>query len=393
MKLLAFFRKKKKTSCKKEEKTICEKKSSYTDFHNNSIPETNTSKPNIDGTAVHEDSHSDKESPSAVRQVNVPPVVSKPNDSNTPFMQGDIVVHIKDGTGTVLFSDANKTRIKYDNEIVKTYSTSMCTQYGFIKALEESGSLGYNAEGYDRHGYDKNGFNRSGYSRKGYDKYGYNTEGYDMLGYDRDGYDKSGYYKDGYNRDGFDKHGYDRDGYDFRGYDKDGYDRDGYDKAGYDRDGYDKHGRDWYGYNRNGYNRYGYDIHGNNKNGDYLDIFDKANKNKKPRASVKYVYGNNGFSMKVSGVTYDNRQDIISKLKTGQELRFVAEPSNSYDHHAVKIETLFGEQIGYVPRAQNSQIFSNLINNKGSYQIYVSSITGGGIYSNLGCIIRVIYNI
>ena len=98
------------------------------------------------------------------------------------------------------------------------------------------------------------------------------------------------------------------------------------------------------------------------------------------------------FYMKVAGVTFDGRQRIVARLQPNQELMFVPEPSNPYDNHAVKICTLSGEQIGYIAKEHNYQIFYNLINRIGSYTVYVSSITGGGIGSNYGCNIRVVYN-
>lgn len=96
------------------------------------------------------------------------------------------------------------------------------------------------------------------------------------------------------------------------------------------------------------------------------------------------------FYMKVVGVTFDGRQRIIARLQPNQELMFVPEPSKPYDNHAVKICTLSGEQIGYVAKEHNYQIFCNLINKIGSYTVYANK-TGGAIGSNYGCNIRVVY--
>ena len=95
--------------------------------------------------------------------------------------------------------------------------------------------------------------------------------------------------------------------------------------------------------------------------------------------------------MKVAGVTFGGRQRTVARLKSGQELVFIPEPSNPYDNHAVNVCTTGGEQIGYVAKEHNYQIFCNLMNKTGSYKVYVSNVTGGGMGSNYGCNIRVVY--
>lgn len=97
------------------------------------------------------------------------------------------------------------------------------------------------------------------------------------------------------------------------------------------------------------------------------------------------------FYMKVAGVTFNGRQRIVARLQSGQELMFVPDPTNPYDDHAVKVCTLCGEQIGFVAKEHNHQIFCNLINKNASYKVYANP-TGGGMGSNYGCNIRVVYN-
>lgn len=112
-----------------------------------------------------------------------------------------------------------------------------------------------------------------------------------------------------------------------------------------------------------------------------------------PPASSSSVMEHYEFYMKVAGVTYDNRQSIIRTLKVGDTLNFVPEPYNKYDCSAVRIETSSGRQIGYVPKEKNSNIFNNLTQNRGSYSVTVSSVTGGGAYSTYGVNIKVIYKL
>jgi hypothetical protein len=97
------------------------------------------------------------------------------------------------------------------------------------------------------------------------------------------------------------------------------------------------------------------------------------------------------FRMKVVGVTFEGRQRVVAGLKIGQALKFVPDPSNPHDSHAVKVVTENGVEVGFVARDHNSRIFDNLMNNRGTYQVSVSSITGGGFDCNYGCNIKVVY--
>ena len=95
------------------------------------------------------------------------------------------------------------------------------------------------------------------------------------------------------------------------------------------------------------------------------------------------------FYMKAVGVTFDNRQRAISRLAVGQQLRFVPEPYNAYDSTAVRIETLDGTQLGYIAKDKNMQIFDNIQSGRSTYDVRVSSITGGGFGSAYGLNIEV----
>ncbi|KAK9817263.1 hypothetical protein WJX72_011983 [[Myrmecia] bisecta] len=55
-------------------------------------------------------------------------------------------------------------------------------------------------------------------------------------------------------------------------------------------------------------------------------------------------------SFKVVGVSFEGRQEVVSKLQTAQALMLVKEPHNEHDPNAVAVLTLAGAQLGYVPR-------------------------------------------
>lgn len=90
-----------------------------------------------------------------------------------------------------------------------------------------------------------------------------------------------------------------------------------------------------------------------------------------------------GFHLKVAGVTFNNRQQVIAKLKTNQNLVLVREPNNSYDKFAVAVKTESGEQVGYIPAANNGSIAYRM-DHGGKYKVMVSAVTGGGIGQSYG---------
>ena len=88
------------------------------------------------------------------------------------------------------------------------------------------------------------------------------------------------------------------------------------------------------------------------------------------------------FYTKIVGVTFENRQRLISrlnrnnKLTPGTPLTLVAEIDNAYDKYAVKVVTMDGEQLGYISKEINQDIHNNLI--RGSkYYVTVGSVSGG----------------
>jgi hypothetical protein len=56
----------------------------------------------------------------------------------------------------------------------------------------------------------------------------------------------------------------------------------------------------------------------------------------------------------VRGESHDNddgasRQDIIRRMRAGEAVQLIADPTNEHDRFAVKVATLAGEQIGWLP--------------------------------------------
>jgi len=95
------------------------------------------------------------------------------------------------------------------------------------------------------------------------------------------------------------------------------------------------------------------------------------------------------FIEKVAGVTFENRQDKIKKMKGGDKIILQREPDNSYDKNAIRVLTQLGEHIGYISKIQARFYAPKLDNIKESVCGEVYSINGGyDIYSNYGVTIR-----
>ena len=91
-------------------------------------------------------------------------------------------------------------------------------------------------------------------------------------------------------------------------------------------------------------------------------------------------------SVPVVGVTFDDRQNTISRLRVGDKLFLVREPWNPYDSNAIAVETIDGDQIGYLSRDMARQLAEGM-DSIGSEQIpgEVRAIIGGYSYAaNLG---------
>lgn len=66
------------------------------------------------------------------------------------------------------------------------------------------------------------------------------------------------------------------------------------------------------------------------------------------------------YDMNVTGVMREHDgidpQTIIPKLFEGDQLLLEADPDNEYDANAVKVKTMDGIQIGWLPKGENLQI-------------------------------------
>jgi hypothetical protein len=103
-------------------------------------------------------------------------------------------------------------------------------------------------------------------------------------------------------------------------------------------------------------------------------------------------------SKDISGVTFKNdngsdRQAIITKCRTGEELSLIRDPANEFDSGAVKVLRGTGEQIGFLPanmtRDGDPTGLAHKIDSGTTYRCRVIEITGGGSDRHYGINIEI----
>ena len=87
-----------------------------------------------------------------------------------------------------------------------------------------------------------------------------------------------------------------------------------------------------------------------------------------------------GFKIetRIVGVTFDNRQEIVKNLHSGEKVQLVREPSNPHDGNAIRVERLSGEQFGYIKEELAVQLAATLDQNGEPVEAVVNEVLGGG---------------
>lgn len=89
------------------------------------------------------------------------------------------------------------------------------------------------------------------------------------------------------------------------------------------------------------------------------------------------------FHTKLAGVTFENRQDAISRLVADTPLRLERQPDNEYDANACALFDPFGEQVGYFNRRLAAAL-AVYIDAGVEYDVVVADVTGGAAGESLG---------
>jgi hypothetical protein len=59
---------------------------------------------------------------------------------------------------------------------------------------------------------------------------------------------------------------------------------------------------------------------------------------------------------RVVGVTFENRQAVVARLRVGDLVTLRREPRNPFDGSAIRVDNAHGEQIGYLRRELAAQL-------------------------------------
>jgi len=79
--------------------------------------------------------------------------------------------------------------------------------------------------------------------------------------------------------------------------------------------------------------------------------------------------------LKIVGVTFENRQNLIKKLQVNEELKLVREPNNLFDKNAVAVYN-GGHQLGYIGK-NFAKFIARRIDAGIKYKCFVTAVTGG----------------
>lgn len=90
-----------------------------------------------------------------------------------------------------------------------------------------------------------------------------------------------------------------------------------------------------------------------------------------------------GREYRVNGVTFEERQDILKRMSTGNVLEFEPEPDNPHDENAIKVMWK-DEHVGYLPRKQAMVVQDCIVELCGEVVAIVGDTEEGEQEKNLG---------
>ncbi|MHB9003620.1 MAG: single-stranded-DNA-specific exonuclease RecJ [Coriobacteriia bacterium] len=89
------------------------------------------------------------------------------------------------------------------------------------------------------------------------------------------------------------------------------------------------------------------------------------------------------FHTKLAGVTFEGRQDVVTRLASGVPLRAARQPENPYDTAAIALYDTRGEQVGFFNR-RLAAVLAPLMDAGIEYDVEVTDVTGGGDGRSMG---------
>jgi len=83
------------------------------------------------------------------------------------------------------------------------------------------------------------------------------------------------------------------------------------------------------------------------------------------------------FITKIVGVTFENRQENIKKIRAGETILLIREPNNPYDENAIAVKTRSGLSLGHISRESAFELAPRLDRLGHSLEGKVLAVTGG----------------
>ena len=83
------------------------------------------------------------------------------------------------------------------------------------------------------------------------------------------------------------------------------------------------------------------------------------------------------FITKLVGVTFDNRQENIKKIRAGETILLIREPNNPYDENAIAVSTRSGLSLGHIKRELAYELAPRLDRLGRPLEGKVLAVTGG----------------
>ena len=90
-----------------------------------------------------------------------------------------------------------------------------------------------------------------------------------------------------------------------------------------------------------------------------MDIADKIGQYKRSLSDEKNTLFRNNMVCKLTGVTFENRQEVLHLIEKNTPLKLQRERNNTYDFHAIKVLAFVNDEwkgAGYVTKGTNEII-------------------------------------
>ena len=97
------------------------------------------------------------------------------------------------------------------------------------------------------------------------------------------------------------------------------------------------------------------------------------------------------FITKIVGVTFENRQENIKKIRAGEVVLLIREPNNPYDENAIAVKSRSGLSLGHIKRELAYELAPRLDRLGKPLEGKVLAVTGGDAGKSYG--VNISFNI